>query len=397
MKEIGLAVALTLLLLTSVPAQRQWTVGADDAIAPVLEAAGPGDRIVIDGAHHEEHALSISKSIELVGAEGSTTIPGLTVSDLPRRVQVVVRGVVVVAGAVIRNCEGTVAFVDSEIGPHQLLWWRQYGGLRVYDSQHVQVERCSISNRPLFGGTPDWMVQLWGSELTLIDSEVFWPYASEYTSTLATIWLRYASRLVVVGSVVHGPHGWGGGFSKYCRCHLSARAGQPAIRADGGVFVTGGSVIYGGAHGDSQNPYRPYPIEVPGARVSADSQLIGTDYPGIRRIADQPRLFVDGKASIGGTVTATIEGVEHDLAAVLVDLRSHGPRFIPGTDLPFWLTDRAWLAGAGTIPFTGEVEFQVAIPNEPALAFSGLWMEALTLAPGASQLGISGLRVVPVE
>lgn len=390
MKEFA-AFALSLAACTTgLAAQQVWVVEDGQPIQPVADAAASGDRIVVRGTHWTEPSLRLTRSVEIVGEGPDTELPYVQVESLPRRGQVILRNVSIAPGAAVRSCQGTVSFLDADLS---LRPWPPFGGgIQVFDSVHVHLERCQIR----FNGSGT-AVQLWSSQMTLIDSYVHGGGISWGEDHMPAIRLLRTSRIVVHGSEIHGPTGSPGGYDPICWCVRSPGSGGPAIDGDSGVFVTGGSLIYGGRNGDSQDPSRPSPITVVGGRVSEDTRLFGREYPGIRRIPDQPNLVVDGEARLGGFVTTTVDGTAGNLGAVLVDLRSHGPSFVPDTIMPIWMTRQAWLGGIGVLSPGGELHLDIGIPNEPPLRFSGLWMQGLTLADGATGLGVSGLRFVPIR
>lgn len=388
-----LATLATPALLT---AQRTWTVdgngtGNFTAIQPAVQAASPGDRIlVLPGAYP---AFQTSKGLD-IEAPVRATVAGVTVVNLGAGEQVQlsgfdVSGVAVSAPVfVIADCQGAVLVTRCSVG---VAWFNPPGPVaRIERSVRVSLHHCQlwgIAGTPVT--SPGEGLSINQSSVALrdcfidggrgVDAGLQWgPQAGAHAVTVASSNLLVAECTLTGGA---GGSGYGG---------LTCRNGAPGGAA---VLVSGSShclfrhasSLSGGAGGPALAPCAQGSQGDAASDASLASLMtldcrVNGALAGVTRIADLTGLDAPSEVSRGNLLVVSLPGPAGTLVQVIV---GHQTDYltVPGLVTPLLLGPWLVAIGVASIGSAGPGQLSLPVPADPALRDASLLFQGIAIPP----------------
>ncbi len=355
------------------PAQQTWIVDSQNRpgtqftdIQPAVDAATPGDRIVVrDGSYS---TATVGKGVWIDGQPGaviSTPLvgPALVVSNLPAgqtcRVSSLVAGTLGTRVEVI-SCAGTVHIEDfgSAGLPGRIL--------DTTDSARISLARC--------GGTTPAAIRITRSNVNVtqctlegFDSQLLLPGPSSPAVDLIAGTAELSDTVATGGDGLWGSTPWYG------------YSGSPAVKVGSGarVRVTGDSSLAGG-----WDPYTNVRAVEGAGSAWIDPRVVVQGALSTGVVTTVPSLALTA-AQVGGTSNATLQSEPGRAWVAAVGLAA-APQPTPWQS-DWWLAPgTATVARSGvTDPATGNATFAVRVPNLSAL--QGLlvsWQGATDTAAG---------------
>ncbi|MFY9343574.1 MAG: hypothetical protein WAT39_13850 [Planctomycetota bacterium] len=369
---------LALTLGAAPPAQTVWTVNPGNPIQPAIQAASPGDVVVLTYGFYDPFYLDRGLTIRGNGAMVGSQVPpwgSVTVAIPP----------------------GQVAHLDAinffqGVSPGSAI------GCPVALGGNVRVDRCtflsrtwapalSIGNAQVVIGGSSVIAGVWtgsgvalqafGSQITLRDSSVTGAWAGCHPSGC---WTQFAATNAAVfqNCTVHAERTTFLGGS-----HMIAPLtgdGAAAIDDTGGILwladctVTGGSSAAGNGatalvHAGTT------PVELRSTQLIAGTPGGGTSTGALNPTAPLLRLQLQPVWTRGMTSTLTLRGDPNALHALFLTPAA------TAASVPSVVVEPAWTAGAvalaaGMLDAAGDAVYIVPVPNVASLLHAPVWCQA---------------------
>lgn len=364
------------------------TGGAFTTVQAAITAASPGDRILVLGTGPYP-SFVVDRGIDIQGA-GGTRVPGVEVTAIPAGQTARVAGFALDmpsnASIFVHHCPGSVLLQNLTItGTIQPLAVPTNPGLHVLAADCVFTRDCTIFGRS--GPIGSAAILLDAGRLTITGGVAVGG---------ATINQSPVPNVGLPGIVVQN----GGQLHMVSADTLGGIwSSLPANSCDGGDGIR---VIQGSVYAIDDCGIRGrigVGIGTSGAairgqvRYTSDCLINGTVVGGTQ-VEARPRLLAGPNASVGSTLTVTIDGDPLQFLLVGVDLQSLYLE-LPLLDGVLVLTPTAALSGAILLNQNGAGSLSLPLPNVPAAANQNLYFQGVAL--GTTGHLLTGATVVRTQ
>lgn len=364
------------------------TGGSFTTVQAAITAASPGDRIRVLGTGPYP-SFVVDRAVDLQGA-GGTRVPGIEVTAIPAGQSARIAGFALDmpsnASIFVHHCPGSVLLQNLTIsGTIQPLAVPTNPGLHVLAADCVFTRDCTFFGRS--GPTGSAAVLLDAGRLTITGGVAVGG---------ATINQAPVPNVGLPGVVVQN----GGQLQMVSADTLGGIwSSLPANSCDGGDGIR---VIQGSAYAIDDCGLRGrigVGIGTSGAAVRGQVRytsdcLISGAVLGGTQVEARPRLLASPNATIGSTLTVTIDGDPLQFLLVGVDLQSTYLE-LPLLDGVVVMTPTAALSGAILLNQNGSGSLSLPLPNVPAAANQSLYFQGVAL--GSTGYLLTGATVVRTQ